>query len=125
VVVVHLAFVLFVAAGGLLVWRWPRLVRAHLPAVAWGAAIVTVGFTCPLTRIEQYLRDRGGEQGGDAGFIDRYLEGVLYPGELTPVLQALIAAAVVVSYAGALRRWRLARAAGAGIGSGPATSSRQ
>ena len=33
----HLAFVLFVVFGGLLVWRWPRRVWLHLPAVGWGA----------------------------------------------------------------------------------------
>jgi Protein of Unknown function (DUF2784) len=104
VVVVHLAFILFVAAGGLLVWRWPRLVRWHLPAVAWGIAIITIGFTCPLTPLEHYLRARSGEQGHDGGFVDRYVEGVIYPGGLTPLVRALIATVVVVGYAGALHR---------------------
>jgi Protein of Unknown function (DUF2784) len=113
VVVVHLAFVLFVAVGGILVWLWPRLVRAHLPAVAWGVAIVAIGFTCPLTPLEHRLRELGGERGPGTGFIDRYVEGVLYPGDLTPVVRALIATGVVVGYAGALRRWRRARAADA------------
>jgi hypothetical protein len=112
VVVVHLAFVLFVAFGGLLVWRRPRLVWVHLPALAWGIGIVAVGFTCPLTPLERHLRDRGGEGVPDAGFVDRYVEGVLYPGDLTPVVRALIAVAVIVGYAGALHRWRLGRTAG-------------
>jgi hypothetical protein len=99
VVVVHLAFIVFVAVGGLLVWRWPRLVRWHLPAVAWGIAIITVGFTCPLTSLERYLRDRSGEQGHDGGFVDRYVEGVIYPGGLTPLVRGLIATVVVVGYA--------------------------
>jgi hypothetical protein len=102
VVVVHLAFILFVAAGGLLVWRWPRLVRWHLPTVAWGIAIITVGFTCPLTPLEHYLRGRSGEQGQHGGFVDRYIEGVIYPGGLTPLVRGLIATVVVVGYAGAL-----------------------
>lgn len=104
VVVVHLAFVLFVAVGGLLVWRWPWLMWWHLPSVAWGIAIITIGFTCPLTPLEHYLRGRAGQQGHDGGFVDRYVEGVIYPGGLTPLVRALIATAVVVGYAGALRR---------------------
>lgn len=36
VVLVHLAFVTFVVAGGLLVLRWPRVAWIHLPAAAWG-----------------------------------------------------------------------------------------
>jgi Protein of Unknown function (DUF2784) len=103
VVVVHLAFVLFVAVGGLLVWRWPRLMWCHLPAVAWGIAIITIGFTCPLTPIEHYLRGRAGQQGHNGGFVDRYVEGVIYPAGLTPLVRGLIAAAVVVGYAGAVR----------------------
>ena len=43
VALLHLAFVLFVAFGGLLVWRWPRLVWLHLPAVGWGALIEFTG----------------------------------------------------------------------------------
>src|SRR4029450_2529595 len=92
VVVVHLAFILFVAVGGLLVWRWPWLMRLHAPAVAWGTAIITIGFTCPLTPLEKELRRRAGEQGAPGGFVDHYIEGVIYPGTLAPVARALIAA---------------------------------
>ena len=42
VVVVHLAFILFVALGGLSVLRWPAVAWAHLPALAWG---VWIGFS--------------------------------------------------------------------------------
>jgi hypothetical protein len=104
VVVVHLAFILFVAVGGLLVWRWPWLVRLHMPAVVWGIAIITVGLTCPLTPFEKHLRGRAGEQGYEGGFVDRYIEGVIYPGALTPLVRALIAAAVLVGYVGMIRR---------------------
>ena len=34
-VVIHLAFILFVVLGGLLVIRWPRLAFVHLPAAFW------------------------------------------------------------------------------------------
>ena len=111
VVVTHLAFILFVAVGDLLVWRWPWLVRWHVPAVVWGIAIVTLGFTCPLTPLEKQLRGRAGDQGYDGGFVDRYIEGVVYPGALAPLVRVLIAAAVVVGYAGVLGKRRHGRAA--------------
>ena len=107
VVVAHLAFILFVGIGGLLAWRWPRVVWAHVPAAAYGIAIVAVGFDCPLTPLEKHFRRLAGERGYEGGFVDRYLEGVIYPGDATPVLQAVGVAAVIVGYAGlALRRGR-------------------
>lgn len=112
VVVVHLAFILFVAVGGLLVWRWPWLMRLHAPTVAWGIAIITVGFTCPLTPLEKELRRRAGEQGYRGGFVDHYIEGVIYPGRLAPLVWALIAAVILVGYAGAARKLRRRALAG-------------
>jgi Protein of Unknown function (DUF2784) len=106
VVVLHLGFIVFVAVGGILAWRWRRLLVAHVPAVAWGAAIVLIGFDCPLTPLEKSLRERGGETAYEGGFIDRYVEDVVYPGELTPVLRALVALLVLVGWWGLARRRR-------------------
>lgn len=106
VVVVHLAFIMFVAVGGLLAWRWPRVSWVHVPVVAWGAAIVAVGFTCPLTPLEKYLRRRAGGQTYDGGFIDHYLTGVIYPGDQIVLARAGVAALIVIGYAGVLARHR-------------------
>ena len=105
VVVVHLGFILFVAVGALLAWRWPWLVWLHVPAVAWGVGIIAIGWDCPLTPLEQWLRRQAGET-YDGGFVDRYLEGVVYPESLTPLLRAVAAALVVAGYAGLLHRRR-------------------
>ena len=104
VVIVHLAFIMFVAVGAVLAWRWPLLVWAHLPAVGWGVAAVTVGVTCPLTPLEKGLRRLAGEEGYRGGFVDHYLEGVVYPDEHSVVLRALAAATIVAGYLGVLRR---------------------
>ena len=72
-VVAHLAFVLFVVAGGLLVLRWPRVAWAHVPAVAWGAWVEFAGWICPLTPLENWLRARGGQTAYTASFIDQYV----------------------------------------------------
>ena len=113
VVFVHFVFIVFVAVGGLLVWRWPRLVWLHAPAVAWGAAIITIGFSCPLTPLEKHFQRLAGERGYAGGFVDHYIENVIYPQRLTPLLRTLAAAAIVVGYAGLLnRRTRSRRMAG-------------
>jgi hypothetical protein len=96
VVVVHLAFVLFVVLGGLLVARWPRLVWIHLPAAAWGAWVEVAGWVCPLTPLENWLRQRGGAEAYGSGFLERYLIPILYPASLTREVQFLLGGAVVV-----------------------------
>src|SRR5215207_7955728 len=106
VVIVHVGFILFVAVGAFLAWRWPRLSWAHVPAVVYAAAIVTVGFDCPLTPIEKQLRRLAGQQAYEGGFVNHYLANVVYPGGLTPLLRVLAGACIVVGYVGLVLRWR-------------------
>ena len=94
-VLVHLAFVLFVVAGGLLVlWR-PSLCWIHLPAAAWGALIEFTGWICPLSPWEQALRLKAGQLGYAGGFIDHYISPILYPQWLTPGDQMALGLLVV------------------------------
>jgi hypothetical protein len=102
VVVVHVAFIAFVAVGALLAWRWRWLVWLHVPAVVWGVGIIAIGWDCPLTPLEKWLRRQDG-QSYEGGFVDRYLEGVVYPEELTPLLRAVAALLVVIGYVHLLR----------------------
>ena len=94
-VVGHLAFVFFVALGGLLVWYRPSLAWVHLPAVAWGVAIEWTGAICPLTPLEISLRRYGGEVGYRGDFIEWYLMPLLYPVDLTRELQLMLGGAVL------------------------------
>jgi Protein of Unknown function (DUF2784) len=127
VVVVHFGFILFVALGGVLAWRWPRLVWLHGPVVAWGIGIVALGFECPLTPLEKHFRRLGAEEGYEGGFVDRYVEDVIYPDRYTPLLRALAAVAIVAGWAGVIahRRGRGRRVpeAEAGDASGAPTGS--
>ena len=90
IVIVHMMFVVFVVAGGLLVWRWPRLAWSHVPAAIWGIGIEWSGAVCPLTPLENWLRAKGGESGYSGDFIVRYLLPVLYPEGLTRTSQLLL-----------------------------------
>lgn len=92
----HLAFIVFVALGGLLVaWR-PRLAWLHLPAAAWGAWIEAAGATCPLTPWENRLRRAAGESGYPGGFVEHYLIPLVYPPGLDSVQQRWLALGVVL-----------------------------
>ena len=83
VVAIHLGFVLFVAGGGLLGFRWRRVPWVHVPAVVWGVLIEWMGWVCPLTPLENWLRVRAGGGGYEGQFVEHYLLPVLYPAALT------------------------------------------
>ena len=99
VVVLHLVFLLFVALGGFLASRWPRIVPFHLAAIAIALVSVTIHFDCPLTGWEQSLRRRGGQRAYTNGFVGHYLAGRIYPHGYAWAAQALVVACIVVSYA--------------------------
>ncbi len=96
VLVLHLAFVIFVLCGGLLVLRWRWIAWLHLPAAVWGAVVEFTGWICPLTPLENWLRAQGGEAVYSSDFIAQYLLPVLYPGDLTRGIQLLLGTAAVV-----------------------------
>src|SRR5207247_7351449 len=77
VVLLHTAFVVFVVVGGFLVWRWRWVVWAHVPCPLWGIAIEYGGWVCPLTRLENALRARGGLEGYRGGFVESYVMPLL------------------------------------------------
>lgn len=110
VLLLHLAFVLFVLFGGLLALRWRTILRIHLPAVFWGTFVEFSGWICPLTPLENWLREQGGGKGYDGDFVRQYLLALLYPEDLTRASQlvlGLIAIAVNLAIYGWL--WKRGR----------------
>lgn len=96
VVLLHFAFVLFVALGGLLViWRtW--IAWLHLPCAIWGALIEFAGWICPLTPLEIRFRQLAGQTGYEDGFIAHYLLPLIYPAGLTRTVQLVLGGTVVI-----------------------------
>jgi hypothetical protein len=121
VLVVHASFIVFALFGGLLALRWRVLPWFHLPCVLWAMLLEWRGWICPLTPLENRLRGAAGAHGYSGGFIEHYLLPLVYPGGLTPGLQALFAAVVLGAnlaiYALVWQRWRRRRRTG-GTGSG-------
>jgi hypothetical protein len=81
--IVHLAFVVFVLSGALLVLRWPKLLWFHIAAVVWGVLVEFTGAICPLTPLEVRLRQLGAQTGYQGDFIAHYITTMLYPAGLT------------------------------------------
>lgn len=113
VLVLHLACIVFIVAGGILGLWWRVAPWVHIPAALWGAALEFFGWICPLTPLENVLRESGGEAGYPGGFIEHYLVPVIYPPGLTRGTQYLLGALVIVSntvvYLFVVRRRRASR----------------
>ena len=92
----HAGFVLFVIFGGLLVLRWRWIAWLHLPAAVWGAVVEFSGWICPLTPLENWLREHAGETGYSSDFVAYYLLPVLYPSSLTHDIQVILGTAVLL-----------------------------
>jgi uncharacterized protein DUF2784 len=90
VVLLHLVFILFAVFGGILVLLWKRWAWVHLPAVLWAALIEFMGWVCPLTPLENWLREKGGGSGYRAGFVEHHILPILYPDSLTRPSQVVL-----------------------------------
>lgn len=95
VVALHFGFVCFVVLGGFAVWRWRWMIFLHVPAALWGALIEFQGWICPLTPLEQRLRQEAGQAGYSGGFIEQYLLPVLYPSALSREVQICLGSFVI------------------------------
>jgi len=109
VVLLHLAFIVFVVVGGWLVLRRPGWAWVHLPAALWGFWVEAAGWVCPLTPLEQELRRRAGLPAWEGDFVARCLFPLLYPEGLSRQAQGWLAALVVLvnalAYGALIRRW--------------------
>lgn len=97
----HFAFILYIAIGGFIAWKWPRTIWAHLAVAIYGLSISIFAWTCPLTHIENWGRRNAGQAGlAEEGFIDHYLTGVIYPADNLREVQIGVGVIVVLSWTG-------------------------
>jgi hypothetical protein len=94
-VLFHIGFILFVIFGGFLVLRWRLFIWLHLPCAVWGALIEFAGWICPLTPLENRLRNSAGSSGYSGGFIENYIIPLIYPIELTREIQYALGFGVI------------------------------
>ncbi|MEE9167861.1 MAG: DUF2784 domain-containing protein [Candidatus Neomarinimicrobiota bacterium] len=95
IVLFHFAYIIFVILGGLLAFRWRKIIWVHIPAALWGAIVEFAGWICPLTPLELLFRIRGGETAYEEGFVEHYILPLLYPAHLTREIQVALGTFVV------------------------------
>lgn len=119
VVVVHMAYVLFVIvgflltlAGCLLRWRWirnPRFRGVHMAMILIVVFEAWLGIVCPLTTWEQQLRELAGDETYQGAFLANLVHDWLFY-EAPPWVFTLIYTAfglgVVLTFVVAPPRWR-------------------
>jgi len=88
-------FIIFALLGGLLVIARRYLIIVHLPAAIWASLISFMGWICPLTPLENYLRNAAGADGYTGGFVEHYLMPILYPIGITANIQIVLGIFVV------------------------------
>jgi hypothetical protein len=113
VMLAHFGFILLVVFGGLLALQWQRIALVHLPAVFWALFLeLKPGTICPLTPLEQTLRQRAGQPSYAGGFVEYYLDPIIYPTITIPdqyLIGISLLVVTAVTYWGVYRRWRSAR----------------
>ena len=113
IVVLHLIFIIFALLGGLLVFRWRRIIWLHLPVAFWAASVEFSGWICPLTPLENWLRMQAGASSYSGGFIEHYFLPLIYPSWLTYDLQIILGSIVIATnaliYWLIIRQWKKQR----------------
>ncbi len=110
VVGVHYAFMAFLVVGGFLAWRWRWTIWPHVLAVVWAVLIVTTKVPCPLTALQNHLRESAGQRPLSDSFINLYIRGTFYPQDQQSLSQAVLGVVVIVAWIGFVRRGRAAQA---------------
>lgn len=113
VMVAHFGVLLFLVVGGFLAWRRPRVLYWHLAMATWALLVVLFPIACPLTWLENNFRIASGQPPLASGFIDTYIDGVLYPDSAARLVQVLVALVVITSWVGYYLKRRAGHSASA------------
>lgn len=92
----HFCFVAFAVLGGALLLLSPMWAWVHLPVVLWSAIVNLVGWTCPLTPLENALRARAGESGYTGGCVEHYIGRLVYPQGMPRRLELTAGVSIIV-----------------------------
>ena len=111
VLALHVAIVLFVVAGlvviiagNLLAWRWVNAMwfrLAHLGAIAIVVVQSWFGIICPLTTLEMWLRAKARAETYAGSFVEHWLQRILYyeaPAWVFAVVYTLFGLAVAAAW---------------------------
>jgi len=94
--IIHLCFIIFAIFGGLFVLKRRWIALLHIPAVLWGGFVNVTGGICPLTPLEIQHRIASGQEGYESGFIEHYIEPIVYLSGSSRELEIALGVVVVV-----------------------------
>lgn len=117
---VHFMCLLYIGLGGFLGWRHPKSLLVHMFFAAWGFLVLAASLPCPLTALQDYLRDLQGLGSLPGGFNEYYIYGELIPHAWLPAAALIAVLLLITSYVGAyLQHRRRAREDGPNAGTVP------
>jgi len=107
VALAHFSFLAFVFLGALLFTAHPWLVWIHGPCLLYAIIITIIGWSCPLTHLEQWLLAHAGAPVYSGEFLPHYVWSRFgLTGSELPVAAGLVVALIG---ANVLQYWRLFR----------------
>lgn len=96
VALVHIAYAVFAALGGLLVLRYRWLMWPQLIGLFWALGTLMLDWGCPLTPLEKSLRQRAGAPSYETGFVQHYFLRTNYSRAGARRIHALLAIAILL-----------------------------
>lgn len=99
VLIVHLAFIVWVMFGALLTRGRPWLVALHVASLVYGIVAELGPWPCPLTVAENYFEARAGLTPYRGPFLLHYLDAIVYPNLPYTLLIACGVAVCVINLA--------------------------
>lgn len=99
-ITIHVAYVVFVVFGSLLVFRWPSLVWVHLAAVLWAFLTLAFDLGCPITPWEKSAWRRAGVEPYAEGFLQHHILRTRFSAEHSRRNHILIGVIVLIVNAG-------------------------
>lgn len=108
VLVIHLAWILFVIVGAFFTRGRPWLAAFHIGSLIWGVIVELGVWPCPLTIAENSLKVLAGNAPFQGSFIVHFLDNLIFP-DFSAVIIALcgvaVCALILVIYLYRLVRW--------------------
>jgi len=96
ILLAHFAFIIFAVFGGIIVFFKRRAAWFHIPTVLWSALVNFESWICPLTPLENSFRAKAGQAGFKGGFVEHYIEPLVYPGEIPRKMELIAGFSVLV-----------------------------
>jgi len=107
VLLLHLAWILWVIFGAFWTYGRRRLTAFHIASLVWGIMVEVGPWPCPLTMAEDFFQGRAGVGTTGRNFLQHYISSLVYP-NVSVTLLTICGVAVCVANL-AIYIWRAFR----------------